>query len=583
MEQKTLQSMIKDILLGKRYSRITDVNDKARYMTMTLIFTIVMVPLFMFGISAMGDDSVRATINFGIAGVCMLTLLLLRTNISLKILPLIPVTLFGLYCIFLLNKGELYLWLAVWIFAYPPISIFLCQLLKGVIASTIGIVAASVLMYSPTLSPVVYNIDPLIKSRFIAGYMLIFILTIIFGYVSLLKDKKEEKLNAELAKERDSLKEEIDKATSAIKRHLEKANENARNLELLQQGMLAVMDAAPMICGVFDKDGNFITVNKYVETVYDIPDKQIYVDRFEEFLPPFQPDGQPSFQKSCDVIKKAFDEGEARYEWIYQKQDGTPIPTEEIGRRVRYGDRDAVVCYTRDLREFNKLKEAEQLVHERTQVLVQQLNGYVERQATAVSQSSAAIEEMISNTRSVTDTLAKNAKNVEQLKEVSDVGRAGLNEVAADIQEIARESESLLEINSVMQNIASQTNLLSMNAAIEAAHAGNVGKGFAVVADEIRKLAESSGNQSKTIGTVLKQIKSSIDKITRSTSNVLEKFEAIDSGVKMVADQEGMIFNAMEEQGRGSQQVLQGIAEVNEVTYQVKDTSRQLLEDSKVQ
>jgi methyl-accepting chemotaxis protein len=213
--------------------------------------------------------------------------------------------------------------------------------------------------------------------------------------------------------------------------------------------------------------------------------------------------------------------------------------------------------------------------------MVEQLNSYVERQSAAVSQSSAAIEEMISNTRSVTDTLARNSKNVEQLKEVSDVGRAGLNGVAADIQEIAGESESLLEINSVMQNIASQTNLLSMNAAIEAAHAGDVGKGFAVVADEIRKLAESSSKQSKTIGAVLKQIKSSIDKITRSTSNVLEKFEAIDGGVKMVADQERMIYNAMEEQGRGSQQVLQGIAEVNEITHQVKDTSRQLLEDSK--
>jgi methyl-accepting chemotaxis protein len=164
--------------------------------------------------------------------------------------------------------------------------------------------------------------------------------------------------------------------------------------------------------------------------------------------------------------------------------------------------------------------------------------------------------------------------------EASEVGRSGLQEVAADIQEIARESEGLLEINAVMENIASQTNLLSMNAAIEAAHAGEAGKGFAVVADEIRKLAENSGEQSKTISTVLKKIKDSIDKITRSTDSVLNKFEAIDSGVRTVSDQEENIRNAMEEQGAGSKQILEAIGQLNEITRLVKDSSTRMLEGS---
>ena len=102
-------------------------------------------------------------------------------------------------------------------------------------------------------------------------------------------------------------------------------------------------------------------------------------------------------------------------------------------------------------------------------------------------------------------------------------------------------------VNSVMDNIASQTNLLSMNAAIEAAHAGESGKGFAVVAEEIRKLAEDSSEQSKTISTVLKKIKESIDKISRSTDNVLKKFEAIDSSVRTVADQINSAVNQVSE------------------------------------
>jgi methyl-accepting chemotaxis protein len=181
----------------------------------------------------------------------------------------------------------------------------------------------------------------------------------------------------------------------------------------------------------------------------------------------------------------------------------------------------------------------------------------------------------------VTQTLVKNAENVSELSSASETGRSGLQEVATDIQEIARESEGLLEINLVMENIASQTNLLSMNAAIEAAHAGEAGKGFAVVADEIRKLAENSSEQSKTISNVLKKIKGSIDKISVSTDNVLKRFEAIDSSVRTVSEQEENIRNAMEEQGEGSKQILEAVSQLNDITSKVKDGSMAMREGSK--
>jgi methyl-accepting chemotaxis protein len=212
---------------------------------------------------------------------------------------------------------------------------------------------------------------------------------------------------------------------------------------------------------------------------------------------------------------------------------------------------------------------------------INNLNSHIDAQTSSVAQSSSAIEEMLANIQSVTQTLVQNTNNVKELAAASEVGRSGLQEVAADIQEIARESEGLLEINAVMENIASQTNLLSMNAAIEAAHAGEAGKGFAVVADEIRKLAENSGEQSKTIATVLKKIKDSIDKITKSTGEVLNKFEAIDSRVRTVSDQEENIRNAMEEQSTGSQQILEAIGQLNEITQMVKNGSTEMLEGSK--
>jgi methyl-accepting chemotaxis protein len=212
---------------------------------------------------------------------------------------------------------------------------------------------------------------------------------------------------------------------------------------------------------------------------------------------------------------------------------------------------------------------------------IKKLDDHVEDQSTIITARSSAIDHLATSIRSVTETLVQNDNNVKSLTEAAEVGRAGLQEVASDIQEIARESEGLLEINSVMENIASQTNLLSMNAAIEAAHAGEAGKGFAVVADEIRKLAESSSEQSKTIGTVLKKIASSINTITKSTENVLNKFEAIDSGVKTVAGQEKNILNAMEEQGTGSRQLLEGSGNLKNINQQVTSGSQEMLEGAK--
>jgi len=211
---------------------------------------------------------------------------------------------------------------------------------------------------------------------------------------------------------------------------------------------------------------------------------------------------------------------------------------------------------------------------------IERLDKNVERQTESVSQSSSAIEEMLANIQSVTQTLIRNAENVDELIKASDIGRSSLQKVTQDIQEIAHESEGLLAINVVMENIASQTSLLSMNAAIEAAHAGETGKGFAVVAAEIRKLANSSTEQSKTISDVLKKIKTAIDEMTISTNMVSEKFTAIDERVHVVSDQEINIRNAMEEQGQGSKQILDAVSVLNEKTQMVKQGSMKMLEGS---
>ncbi|MDR2716705.1 MAG: methyl-accepting chemotaxis protein [Treponema sp.] len=206
------------------------------------------------------------------------------------------------------------------------------------------------------------------------------------------------------------------------------------------------------------------------------------------------------------------------------------------------------------------------------------LNRLIEDQSESINTSSSAVEQMTANIHSVTKTLVENSKNVDELTEASENGKSGLQTVAEKILEIARDSEGLLEINSVMNNIASQTNLLSMNAAIEAAHAGEAGKGFAVVADEIRKLAESSGEQSKTTASMLKKIKTSIDSITVSSNEVLSRFGVIDTGVKTVSTHELNIRNAMEEQEVGGKQILESMEHLKEISESVKKGAADMLE-----
>jgi methyl-accepting chemotaxis protein len=242
---------------------------------------------------------------------------------------------------------------------------------------------------------------------------------------------------------------------------------------------------------------------------------------------------------------------------------------------------DAITNVNTRVKEQNKLVNTSIAAMSLVSENIDSLNEEVEKQAQSAAQSSSAIEKMLASIRAVTDTLVANDENVKRLMGASDIGRNGLANVAADIQGIAGESDGLLEINAVMENIASQTNLLSMNAAIEAAHAGESGKGFAVVADEIRKLAVSSAEQSKTISLVLKKIKSSIDKITLSTGSVLSEFEAIDDGVKTVARQESMIRGAMEEQGEGSRLILDAVERLRSSTQLVKEGTMEMLNTSK--
>ena len=208
---------------------------------------------------------------------------------------------------------------------------------------------------------------------------------------------------------------------------------------------------------------------------------------------------------------------------------------------------------------------------------IKQLNNSIETQAASVAQSSSSVEEMVANIASIGQTLGKTDEVIKSLTTATGDGKATLVTSNTVTQKIAEESGSLMEASSVIQHIASQTNLLAMNAAIEAAHAGEAGKGFAVVADEIRKLAEESSMQGKTITATLKTLSGEIETLSASSKTVEEKFNAIFSLAEQVKEMSASLTEAMREQENGSKEVLTAIKSINTVTIEVQAGSEEML------
>ncbi|MDR1301279.1 MAG: methyl-accepting chemotaxis protein [Treponema sp.] len=144
------------------------------------------------------------------------------------------------------------------------------------------------------------------------------------------------------------------------------------------------------------------------------------------------------------------------------------------------------------------------------------------------------------------------------------------------VNQIGADSENLAEINKVIGNVADETNLLAMNAAIEAAHAGELGRGFAVVAGEIRKLAETSTSQAKSSSSTLHQIKQRIDEITEVSRRIETAYEQTNALIQGSNELIGKMKAAIGEQAVRSKQVLESLKNMQGITEEVKKGAEEI-------
>lgn len=202
-------------------------------------------------------------------------------------------------------------------------------------------------------------------------------------------------------------------------------------------------------------------------------------------------------------------------------------------------------------------------------------------QSESIAQSSALITNTAENMLHINKILSQNDELIKTAYGQMKAGKDGAETANSFVKQIAERSEALLEASQVIQNIASQTNLLAMNAAIEAAHAGEAGKGFAVVADEIRKLAEESNVQGKQIGAVIKESTEIIEQVSKAGMQAEKTFADVYELISQISGKEDSIVNLMHEQEENGTRVLSAIETINKVTKAVSSASMEMLEGGK--
>ena len=200
----------------------------------------------------------------------------------------------------------------------------------------------------------------------------------------------------------------------------------------------------------------------------------------------------------------------------------------------------------------------------------------IQQQSGIVNETTTAVNQMLSSIKSVSDVTVKKKQSTETLVETAAAGGEKLNATTEMIANIAKNVDQIKEILSIINGIASQTNLLSMNAAIEAAHAGESGKGFAVVADEIRKLSETSTTNAKNINSLLVDIIEKIKTASTMSDETQGAFSRINTEVKEVSSSFEEISVIMEEMTSGSVLIQKSMTDLSDVSGTVMNQADEM-------
>ncbi|NIZ40685.1 methyl-accepting chemotaxis protein [Entomospira entomophila] len=255
---------------------------------------------------------------------------------------------------------------------------------------------------------------------------------------------------------------------------------------------------------------------------------------------------------------------------------------EIVGANANEVDRQ-VNMYTTDINKFKTLKQEILNYILFKEERVNFISTLTEQQSSEITQASVAIEELSANMNSIDNNMTSVEESAQELQVVGEEGRRQLLTTDKLIRAILEKSRTLYETNKVIEEISERTNLLAMNAAIEAAHAGEMGKGFAVVAEEIRTLATNSGEQLAISSENLNQVTNLIGQIFKASRLLDDSFAKIETGISSLNLQSSQVKEAVYEQSRGTQSIVNSlgslkvaISDVQSGAIQVKGTASKI-------
>ena len=287
--------------------------------------------------------------------------------------------------------------------------------------------------------------------------------------------------------------------------------------------------------------------------------------------------------KHCNGVIKSLNE------LIIQLQNETGV-LNETGNELSTKMSDHInvlTSATRDISEISaSITEQTDKVGEITHGMqsveteIKSLDEKLSQQSEAIQQSSAVIEEITANIKSVDKNVNEILNEYKLLVKDADEGQSQQHIVSTQIGNIAQQSEQLLAANTSISSIANQTNLLAMNAAIEASHAGEAGKGFAVVAAEIRKLAETSAHQSDSISHLLQSITEAIEGIVESSKNSSRNFESVGNKIRHLQQLIEEVQSGMNEERTGAENILNTMFTLEGTTQDITSASAHMKGES---